>query len=646
MLAFMSSFHTRAWADDDTTVTVRGSSSPGFTSRARIDDAAREVTDAASLVEPLPGVHVRRLGGDDGFATLSIRGSGANQVNVLLAGVPLTGGGDPALDLSTLPLWPGASARVYRSFAPASLGRGSLGGTLSLDPPSATAIPGTEVWAAGGSHGAARVRIGDIRPFDWGGGARIVTGLSASRADDAFDYFDPHTGLLVPRANNGHAQASALVSVVRPVAWSPSGESRGTARMTTIVQARRQDLPGTIDQPTPYDRLGSSRVLEALELSFPVKNGALTARAWGRRDTLDVSTFDRAAGRSIDDQSIVSAGGSADLRGRPRDDVTLDVRLDGSGERFAPESASGGPGAARTSIGVGADADWRALRSLTWSASGRADVWHDDAASGGATEAHPTGHVGVEAARGPFAVAVHGGAVARPASFLERFGDQGTFLANRDLKTESAWIVDAGVRADGRLGPARARAEIVGFATWASDLIAFVAQGAYGRLRATNIGAARIVGLEAIAEGKWGPADVRVVYTGLATRNEAACDVTLGTCERPPLPGRPDHDLVADAGATIGPARLRYGVDAVTGLRADLAGAVVVPARVLHFAGIRVDVPRVPGLRVALDVKNLFDLRTGTYDGALGPVERPIGDAYDYPLPGRTILASARYRTP
>src|SRR6185295_7958036 len=98
------------------------------------------------------------------------------------------------------------------------------------------------------------------------------------------------------------------------------------------------------------------------------------------------------------------------------------------------------------------------------------DVWHDDAARGGATEAHPTGHVGVEAARGPFAVAAHGGAVARPAGFLERFGDQGTFLANRDLKTESAWIVDAGVRADGRLGPARARAEIVGFAALASDL--------------------------------------------------------------------------------------------------------------------------------------------------------------------------------
>jgi len=634
-----------AWADEDATVTVRGSSSSGFTSRARLDDAKREVTDAASLVEPLPGVHVRRLGGDDGFATLSIRGSGANQVNVLLAGVPMTGGGDPSLDLSTLPLWPGATAKVYRSFAPASLGPGSLGGALALDPPSPTAIPGTEAWAAAGSHGAARLRVGDVRPLDWGGEARIVTGVTASRADDDFTYFDPHTRRMVPRRNNGHAQASALVSVARPVRWSPRG-AEGTARMTTIVQARRQDLPGTVDQPTPYDRLDSSRLLEVLELTFPVRAGAIVARAWGRRDTLDLSTYDRVAGRARDDQTIVAAGGAAGLHGRPRDDVTIDVRLDGSGERFDPKTAGTGLGATRSSVGLGADAEWRALPSLTWSASGRADAWHDDAVTGGSTEARPTGHAGVEVTRGPFAIAAHGGAVSRPASFVERFGDQGTFLSNRDLRTESAWIADAGARVQGRRGALRGRAELVGFAVWATDLITFVAQGAYGRLRATNIGRARVLGLEAIAEGAWGPADLRVVYTGLATTNESSCDVTLGACDRPPLPGRPEADLVADAGVAIGPARVRYGVDAVSGLRADLSGAVVVPSRVLHFAGVRVDVPRVPGLRVAADVRNLFDLRTGSYDGALGPVERPIGDAYDYPLPGRTVLVSARYRVP
>src|SRR5947209_7453833 len=63
-----------ARADDADDVRVEGTRASGFSTRAREDDSAREVTDAASLVEPLPGVHVRRLGADDGFATMSIRG--------------------------------------------------------------------------------------------------------------------------------------------------------------------------------------------------------------------------------------------------------------------------------------------------------------------------------------------------------------------------------------------------------------------------------------------------------------------------------------------------------------------------------------------------------------------------------------------
>ena len=57
---------------------VRGRNAGGFVSRATIEDAPREITDAASLLEPLPGVHVRRLGADDSFATLSIRGSSSS----------------------------------------------------------------------------------------------------------------------------------------------------------------------------------------------------------------------------------------------------------------------------------------------------------------------------------------------------------------------------------------------------------------------------------------------------------------------------------------------------------------------------------------------------------------------------------------
>src|SRR5687768_9651557 len=94
-------FIPAAHADEDPPdVLVKGRPlAAGFVSEAKMEDRPREITDAASLVEPLPGVHVRRLGADDSFATLSIRGSSSTQVAVYLAGVPLSGGADPTLDL-------------------------------------------------------------------------------------------------------------------------------------------------------------------------------------------------------------------------------------------------------------------------------------------------------------------------------------------------------------------------------------------------------------------------------------------------------------------------------------------------------------------------------------------------------------------
>jgi len=138
-----------------------------------------------------------------------------------------------------------------------------------------------------------------------------------------------------------------------------------------------------------------------------------------------------------------------------------------------------------------------------------------------------------------------------------------------------------------------------------------------------------------------GPVELRAAYTGLATEDEAACTAAVGACQRPPLPGRPSDDFVADVMGHAGPATLRAGVDAVSGIVSDVAGSIGVPARVLVSSGVRVDVVR--GVRVALDVRNLLDARTGTYEGALGPVHEPLGDFYAYPLPGRTFLVSARF---
>jgi outer membrane receptor protein involved in Fe transport len=136
---------------------------------------------------------------------------------------------------------------------------------------------------------------------------------------------------------------------------------------------------------------------------------------------------------------------------------------------------------------------------------------------------------------------------------------------------------------------------------------------------------------------------LRASYTGLATRNLSECVGKTGVCVAPPLPGRPEHDVVADVAYQLGPVRPRYGGDVVEGMHADRSATIPVPVRVLHSTGVRVDVPHVRGLRVGFEIRNLFDLRVATYADVLGESKRGIGDSFDYPLPGRTMMLTVRW---
>jgi vitamin B12 transporter len=660
VVALLSSSND-ARAEDPDEVVVRRHEAAGFVSRARIEDSPRDITDAASLIEPLPGVHVRRLGADDSFATLSVRGTSSTQVAVYLAGVPLSGGADPTLDLATLPLWPGARARVYRSFAPAALGRGSLGGTLVLDTPAPRAASSTEVYTAVGAYGSRRVRIGDVRGDP--DGVRIATGFSASRSEDDFSFIDPSASskagrdVLATRENAGHAAASALAAIAVPVRFEHGNP--GALTITTLAQTRRQHLPGTIHVPTRFQRLDSNRLLAALELTLPAGPGAASARSWARREGLMIhgdplESALLAGSPSETSDAIVAAGGSLGWTGRPLEASTVEARVDASGERFAPGrwvGAAQPAGARRTNVGAGIDATLRPIHPLTLAASARADSWFDGSEDGGSTnETRPTGNLGAELALGPVTLATHGGVLARPPSFVERFGDHGIFIGEPGLRPESARTVDAGGSFTTRIGGAlRVHVQIAGFATWAEDLIVFIPAGAYGRARATNIGRARLLGTEAELRTAAYGVELRLSHTALATADESSCRFVAGRCERPPLPGRPEQDFVGDLAYTIGPVRLRYGVDVVAGIQADRGGAPTyrVPDRILHSTGVRLAVPGLPGLTVSLDVRNLLDLRAAEYPSALGGTDRyPIGDLFDYPIPGRRLLASARWVFP
>ncbi len=644
-------------------VRVRGSRAGGFSSKSTEGEGPRDATDVASLFDAVPGVHVRRLGADDGFATLSIRGSTSQQVAVYLGAIPISGGATPTLDLASLPLWPRASVRVYRSFAPAALGPGSLGGTLVLSPPSLAEPPRVDVYGAVGSLGAARFRAGEIRESR---GVRTLAAVAGSRAADAFEYLDPVAStsgreVYRRRDNASHAAIAGVYQRSYPVHFTRDSEGRFT--FTLLAQARRQHLPGTIQVPTSRQELATTRILGGLELLAPAGKGAFAARAWARRERLELrdapSDSGVLLGPTRTGDQVFALGGSVGWAGRAGP-ASADFRIDGSAERFAPGTWVGSatpPGARRYAVGAGFDYDLRASERLTLHASLRADRWSDlggddpqsPARSGrAADELRLNGNIGAEYTIERVALALHVGRVARPPTFLERYGNRGAFLGNPGLVPEAALTADAGVRA-GLGGPRKlgeAELEAVGFVSYAEDLILFVSQGAFGRAKAVNIGSARTLGLETSLRARLGGSDVRASYTLMPTANLSECRSDVSGCARPPLPARPLHELFVDLGYTLGPVRAGYGLDLTSGTRADVTGTIVVPLRVLQAARLRYDAGWLPGLRFTGEIRNLFDVRTATYDGAAGPITAPIGDFYDYPLPGRTFFVSARFTAP
>jgi hypothetical protein len=551
--------------------------------------------------------------------------------------------------------------KVFRSFTPASVGSGSLGGTLVLEPPRPTDAEGTLAWMGLGSYGEERLRLADVRAID-DGRARLVTSLSASRATDDFTFYDtlPQHPAYATRQNDQYAALNGFTSAAFPL--DLGGGEPGTVTMTALAQSRLQHLPGSVDMPTAFAELRTNRELLSFDVAKPTGDaGVVHLVGWTRRDEL--ATTDLPAGINSSyfdtlvrtDDVILGAGGAASLHRQVGRRLALDARVDGSFERFAPgddvSELGTQPGATRVSVGGGADVDWHPVPRWGMGASGRVDANVDGAdplptgdvslppAQG--TDFRPTGHLGTEVIVGPVTFAAHGGALARPPSFVERYGGAGV-VASPALTSESALTADLGARYAGRTRHWRAQVELDGFATHADDLITLVPEGALGLLKAANIAKARIFGVEASVDLRGYGFDVRAAYTGLLTFDDDSSDCAL-CATPPPLIGRPAHDFVGDVAYTLGPVRVRYGIDVIAGLHADRVGQVLVPDRALQSTGARFVVPRIRTLTLAFDVNNLLDVRTGLSPGVFGPTVQPIGDQFDYPLPGRTLLFTARW---
>ncbi len=628
--------------DEPIEVVVQGSPTTSFSTKTTPETALGEVIDGASLIDELPSVHVRKLGADGAFGAVSVRGSASTQVAVLLGGVPLSSGADPTVDVGSLPLWPGAVVRVYRGFSPAALGTtGYLGGVLTLDPDPASRER-TEVWTAVGSFGGARMRIGDTTTVgDWS----FSTGLSASRSDGDFSYEDvdptTHATTTRTRENAGHKAIGAVERVARKTSW-------GGVSALVFADTRRQGLAGTTHRPTRHAELGTTRVIVGSEAFLKTSEvSAAYVRLWGRDER---ASYDDPSGElgvvrraSSGDDRLRALGLAFGLRGRFVDSLTSNLFVDGRLEDFEPTRIGAiqrATAARRGALGIGTDLSLRAASALELALVARLDGRRDRTDEGAPSDdARATGHVGASyTVNDALIVGAHVGAVGRPPSFVELYGDRGALLGDPTLRPERALSADVGLRGSLVAADVALGYELVAFGSRADDLITFEERGE-GTLVARNIDRALLYGVELSLSLSSRTVRSTLTYTGLHSENQGDQPLTSGR----PLPGRPAHDLAYDVVYAFAPFDVHYGVDAIAGTFADTAGRIELPARFFHEvgAGLTLDV-----VRVGIEIDNLLDLRVLHRASDLGsrPVAVAVSDFLDFPLPGRTFWVTARAR--
>lgn len=221
--------------------------------------AARTVAD---LVESVPGVMVIRRGGPGAPAVASIRGSAADQVLVLLDGVPMNDALTGAADLGGLDLSQVAEVVVIPGAASARYGSGALAGVILVDTVRRDGRGDLSLQSRIGAFGERGAGLSGGVPLDPDHRWRLE---GQARAEDVKgDFHHPvpafRGGGEARRVNSGARTLRSQAALVR------SGEGM-RARLQLHAERLDRGSPGTVVQPShtgmrEEDRLGANVSLE------------------------------------------------------------------------------------------------------------------------------------------------------------------------------------------------------------------------------------------------------------------------------------------------------------------------------------------------------------------------------------------------
>lgn len=603
-------------------VVARAEALPGATRVTRRAIEASGARDLAELVQAQPGITVVRRGGPGSPATVSIRGSSADEVLVLLDGVPLNSPLTGEADLSTIPLEAVERVTVLRGGQSARYGARALAGVLLVETRRPTAGEmGLRAGAGAWGERWSAATIGGRAPL---GGARL-NGLVAGEWRSVLGNFP----FAVPRVRGGGVaeRANGDALVVSVLAQSSLESASGTALRVRAEGLRvERGMPGSIVQPARAARQEQRRRSLVLGLA-----GGGAGAGW--RLDLDAQEQDASyrdptppLGPAYDDHVRVSTRGGVLSASASPGPLSLAAGLEARRMEFASSMlATGAPDGQQLAGG------WLQGRiplpaPAAWAAELQPSLRADRSSLLEQTVLSP--RVGATLGRGSLSARLSAGSAFSPPSLADQFFQEGVLARpNPDLEPERVrWEVEAGMEArDLPAGTARLdaelsvfRADVDGMILWFPDH-RFVWQPDNFDVRRRGWEAGSVLRFPwRAAELRASISDARVEYTGRVLSGQVRY--------------RPRWTAAAAAGA------------ALAGARAELSGRYVGERRTVPGAALNA----LPSYWLA-DLRLSRHQRWGTWHGDVSAAlenlfDREAAMLVDYPFPGRAWSLSVRVR--
>jgi len=612
-----------------------------FVTVIRPDRQRYRVTSVPELLKQSAGVDIRQLGGLGNFATVSIRGSTAEQVVIFLDGVELNRARSGVVDISQIPLDVVERIEVYRGTSPAKFSNAGIGGVINIITKKGKRRALNNVNVAAGSFGTLDFNATRSQSFDR---FDYLAFVNYGRSDGDFKFADDNgtpffsgDDETVRRKNNDYDQASAVFN-----AGVRLGD-RTRLEISENAYWRNQGIPGIGAFQSETANLITFRNL----LSMQLKRQGLALETLdadvGLSFSLQEQRFEDKKGEiGVGNQDnrdrTVALAGNILLRLIPTEWTVLYLNTGGGWERFRSrnllaDDPEGEPQQRYRLFGAFEQEFYTLSDSIVLSPSLRYDFYRDE--FGGMSEMAFMREVPSQSKTHHFfspkiglryepmryiSLKANAGRYARAPNFSELFGDRGGIVGNTELDPEKGINWDAGI---GLMGPelrfiTKPRLEFSFFYSRVDDLILFI-QNTQRTSVAQNISKARIRGYELT----WGAELFDMVHVdGAYTFEDARDRSDISFLKGNMLPGRPRHKIFSREELVWRRWILFHEYHHMADNFLDRANTVKISSRDIHNAGVSFS--PVKGLTLTAEVMNLTD--------------EDIFDFIGFPLPGRSYF--------